>query len=235
MSKKSSTTKPCKHCAHEIPSEFKVCPHCLKRQSWKSLFLTWALIVAAAVSIGIASASIAGYSSVKADTEQQNTVQDNSGDSATSTQSNTTEEKTVVKEDTKKYSLGETATASNYEVTFSNLAEADLSSKNYKPDSGNVYVYISGTITNLSGGDVKFDKNRDYIFYVDNEKTEQENNYILNDEEVLSETVADGRSFTRNMALEVPKDWQELEIEVNPVELAGKTITFHFDRSQLGQ
>lgn len=143
-------------------------------------------------------------------------------------QSKPVAESSVEKEDT--FSLNETAVFSNLKFTANEIKESNGEGF-FTPDDGNVFVAVNFTVENISDEEQNISSILLFDAYVDDEKCE----YSVNancafDSGTLDGSIAPGKKMTGWYALEVPKDWSNLEMHVSSNWLSGSSAKFVFTK-----
>lgn len=143
-------------------------------------------------------------------------------------QSKPVQESSVLKEDT--FSLNETAVFSNLKFTANEIKESN-GDDFFTPDDGNVFVAVNFTIENISDEEQNISSILLFDAYVDDVKCE----YSVNancaiDSGTLDGSIAPGKKMTGWYALEVSKDWSNLEMHVSASWLSGSSAKFVFTK-----
>ena len=143
-------------------------------------------------------------------------------------QSKPVQESSVLKEDT--FSLNETAVFSNLKFTANEIKESN-GDDFFTPDDGNVFVAVNFTIENKSDEEQNISSILLFDAYVDDVKCE----YSVNancafDSGTLDGSIAPGKKMTGWYALEVSKDWSNLEMHVSASWLSGSSAKFVFTK-----
>lgn len=143
-------------------------------------------------------------------------------------QSKAVKESAVEKEDT--FSLNETAVFSNLKFTANELKESGGKGF-FTPDDGNVFVAVNFTVENTSDEEQIISSILLFDAYADDEKCE----YSVNancafDSGTLDGSIAPGKKMTGWYALEVSKDWSNLELHVSSNWLSGSSAKFVFTK-----
>lgn len=128
------------------------------------------------------------------------------------------------------FGLNETAVFSNLKFTATEMVESN-GEDFFSPKNDNVFVGIKFTIENIS--DVKQTVSTLLLFegYCDDIKAE----YSLNaacvfDEGTLDGTITPGKKLVGWYALEVPKDWSNIELQVQSDWLSNNSAKFVFTK-----
>ena len=128
------------------------------------------------------------------------------------------------------FGLADTAVFNTIKVTAEELKES--TGKNYfEPDRGNVFVGVKFTIENISNEDQTISSLLLFEAYCDRTKCD----YSVSancafDEGTLDGTLAPGKKMTGYFAVEVPKDWKELELQVKSGWLSNMKAAFVFNK-----
>lgn len=143
-------------------------------------------------------------------------------------QSKPVQESSALKEDT--FSLNETAVFSNLKFTANEIKESN-GDDFFTPDDGNVFVAVNFTIENISDEEQNISSILLFDAYVDDVKCE----YSVNancafDSGTLDGSIAPGKKMTGWYALEVSKDWSNLEMHVSASWLSGSSAKFVFTK-----
>lgn len=126
------------------------------------------------------------------------------------------------------FGINETAVFSNLKITATEIKET--SSKDFfVPEDGNVFVGVKFTIENISDEEQAVSTLLLFEGYVDDVKCE----YSLSascafDEGTLDGSIAPGKKLVGWYALEVPKNWENIELNVQPSWLSNSSAKFVF-------
>lgn len=139
-------------------------------------------------------------------------------------------EEATVKEEKTTFALNETAVFKNLKITATELKESDGESF-FKPESGNVFVGVKFTIENISDEEqtvsslLLFDAYADDVSY----------SYSITGttafgNETVDGTIAPGKKIVGWYGVEIPANWEELEINVKNDLLSDNPATFVFGK-----
>lgn len=128
------------------------------------------------------------------------------------------------------FGLKETAVFKNLKFTATELMESD-GKDFFVPEGGNVFVGVKFTIENISDEDQTVSSMLLFNGYVDNVKCE----YSLSascafEDGTIDGTIAPGKKLIGWYALEVPKNWSSIELEVMPAWLSNNAANFVFTK-----
>lgn len=138
-----------------------------------------------------------------------------------------TETKTK-KEET--FGLNESAVFTDLKFTATELKESG-GSEFLGPDEGNVYVGVKFTIENISDEDQTISSIMLFDGYADDVKCAYSiGGLVAFDGGQLDGTVASGKKMTGWYVLEVPKKWNEIELQVKSNWLSGSSAKFVFEK-----
>lgn len=127
------------------------------------------------------------------------------------------------------YGPNETATLKNLKVTATEIKESQGESF-LKPDSGNVFVGVKFTIENASNEDQTISSLLQFTAYADDVKC----NFSISavsafPNGTLDGSVAVGKQLVGWYAVEVPENWQTIEIDFQEDLLSGAMVSFVFE------
>ncbi|WP_195891792.1 DUF4352 domain-containing protein [Anaeromassilibacillus senegalensis] len=129
------------------------------------------------------------------------------------------------------FGVGETAESGGVKMTLMSITES-AGSKYIKPNDGYVFLQCNFEIDNSSDKDLSISSILCFETYVDGYSTSQSITGLLNSDggkiDQLDGSVAAGKKMKGTIAYEVPKDWKEIEIRVNPDVLSffSSEVTF---------
>ena len=128
------------------------------------------------------------------------------------------------------FGLNETAVFESLKFTATELKESK-GTEFFKPESGNVFVGVKFNIENVSDEEQSVSTMLLFEGYVDDVKCD----YSINascafDEGTLDGSIAPGKKMTGWYALEVSKDWSNLEMHVSASWLSGSSAKFVFTK-----
>lgn len=126
------------------------------------------------------------------------------------------------------YGIGQPATANDVTMTLVSVKESKGSEYN-KPADGKVFLLCEFNIDNKSTKDLAISSMASFEAYVDGYSTTQSIAGLLEkgSKNQLDGNVASGKKMNGIIAYEVPKNWKEIEIQLNPDVFSffsGKTI-----------
>lgn len=151
-------------------------------------------------------------------------------ESAPSKQTNNTDgtEKTNSQSSDSTFGLNETAVFSNISVTATECKESSGDGL-WQPDEGNVFVGVKFTVENTSDTDQTISSLLLFDAYVDGVKCAYSfsANTAFSDG-TLDGTVSPGKKLVGYYGVEVPSDWQELELQVQSSWLSNAKAAFVF-------
>jgi len=188
----------CKTCGADVASNAKTCPSCGAKVKKVSV-------------IGIIVLVIIGIVLISAITTSNKPKKEVSG-TATSTAENNNENSSA-KEET--FSIGETAVFDNIKVT-ANEKKTSKGTEFLTPESGNVFVGVEFTIENVSDKDVSISSILLFDAYVDDVKCDYSFSAecaLDSSNHTLDGTLSPGKKMTGWYAVEVPENWQEIELQ----------------------
>lgn len=145
------------------------------------------------------------------------------------TESETT--KTTAAKENSSFGLNETAVFKELKFTATEIKETK-GTEYFKPDSGNVFVGVRFTVENVSDEEQTVSSILLFDGYVDDVKADYSFTAVCafsNDQ--LDGTIAPGKKLTGWYALEVPKDWETVELHVKSNWLSGSSAQFVFQNS----
>lgn len=215
-------TKLCKHCKTEIPKGAKVCPNCRKKQVGA---LKWVII--GVIAIGIIGAASSGGEKknneiTKVDSSGNVTSQQESENSNIPS-SNEPEEELV-------FDVGETADFKNVQVTMTNVTESFGSDYN-KPADGNVFVLVEFEIANNSDKELAISSMLSFDAYQDGYSTSLSFSALMEKSgEQLDGSIAPGKKMKGSIGYEIPKDYNELEINLQLDVWSSEKIVFLYEK-----
>lgn len=220
----------CSECGKEISDQATVCPNCgapthvetkatetpkkPKKEKKKGSCLGAILIVVGVlILIGILGSAFSSNDKVeKVDTEAQN---------------DTVEETTEADAPTV-FTVGETASLNDIEVTLVSAEESN-GSQFLGPDEGNIYVNLTFEIVNNSDKDISVSSVLNFEAYCDDYSVNQSITGAASDnggKNTLDGSVAAGKKMIGVIAYEVPADYQNLEVSFTPDFWTSKDIEF---------
>lgn len=135
-----------------------------------------------------------------------------------------------VKEEKTTFALNETAVFKNLKITATELKESDGKSF-FKPESGNVFVGVKFTIENISDEEQTVSSLLLFDAYADDVSC----NYSITGttafgNETVDGTIAPGKKIVGWYGVEIPANWEELEINIKNDWLSDNPATFVFGK-----
>ena len=134
-------------------------------------------------------------------------------------------------EDTSNLSFGldETAVFENIKVTANEIKESDGSTY-VTPKDGMVFVGVNFTIENISDEDQPISSVLLFDAYADSVKCDYSISAAIDfSDGTIDGTVSPGKKLVGWYAVEIPKDWEELELQVKSSWLDSSSATFVFN------
>ena len=126
--------------------------------------------------------------------------------------------------------LNEPATLSKLKITATELKESQGESI-FKPDSGKVFVGVKFTIENTSNEEQNISSLLQFTAYVDDVKTGYSFNAVSAfPDGTLDGTIAAGKKLVGWYAVEVPENWQTLEISFQEDLFSSTAVSFEVAR-----
>ena len=141
--------------------------------------------------------------------------------------SNKTQTTTSTKEDV--FGLNETAVFNTLKFTALEIKESS-GTEFFAPEEGKTFVGVKFEIENISKEDQAVSTLLLFEGYVDDIKCDYSiSASVVFDEGTLDGTVAPGKKLVGWYALELPKDWSELELDVQSNWLSNSDAKFVFE------
>lgn len=196
--------KKCKHCQSDIPKKAKICPVCKKKQSSK---LKWGIIIIVILLfIGGLSGEDESETVNKVETSQETNEDFNNVEEITVSQD---KKETVFK-------VGETAEYKDVQISLLGYEESEGNDWG-NPESGNIFVYAEIEIVNNSDEEISISSMMSFENYCDDYKLDYSSNALmaLSTEEnanQLDGSIAPGKKMKGVLGLEVPSNWNNIEI-----------------------
>lgn len=127
-----------------------------------------------------------------------------------------------------KFGLNETAVFENIKVTATKIEESK-GNEFIKPEKGNIFVGVNFTIENISNEEQSMSSLLLFDAYIDGVKTE----YSLSANTAFNKGTLDGalsagKKMVGYYAVEAPKDWKEISLEVKSEWLSSSKAEFVF-------
>lgn len=116
------------------------------------------------------------------------------------------------------YGIGQTANSGDFAITLNSISESMGTNEFIQPSEGNVYVICEITIENNSKKDVTISSLVCFEAYVDDFSVNQSITGLsaAENKNQLDGDVAAGKKINGVIVYEVPNDWKEFEIRINP-------------------
>lgn len=133
----------------------------------------------------------------------------------------------TVKEET--FSLNETAVFNNLKFTATEIKESNGDSI-FTPESGNVFVGVNFTIENASDEEQDISSILLFEAYADDIKCDYSINAACSFDTSLDGSIAPGKKMVGWYAVEVPSDWQSIEMHVSSDWLSNNSAKFVFTK-----
>ena len=151
--------------------------------------------------------------------ENPDTLSSSSNSSEISSAPSEPEDLSSLSEEKDYFGVGETAESGGVKMTLTGITES-TGSQYLHPNDGNVYLQCHFEIENNSDKDLIISSLLCFETYVDEYSTSQSISGLLASDgknlDQLDGTVAAGKKMKGTIAYEVPANWQEIEIRVNP-------------------
>ena len=128
------------------------------------------------------------------------------------------------------FQLNETAVFKNLKITATELKES-AGEDFFAPEDGNVFVGVKFTIENTSNKEQSISSLLSFTAYIDDVKCDYSiSAATVFDEGTLDGSIAPGKKLVGWYSVEIPSDWESLEIDVKPDILSDNTAKFIFIR-----
>lgn len=192
-------TKKCKHCQTDIPKKAKVCPACRKKQKRP---LLGTILIILGVIIFIAAISNGNEENPqKVESTTQSTKQD--------TPQNSKDNETVFK-------VGETVEYKEVQISLLSYEESQGNEWG-SPANGNIFVYAEFEIINNSNNEISISSMISFENYCDGYKLDYSSNALMaisteDNKHQLDGSIAPGKKMKGVLGLEVPNNWENIEI-----------------------
>lgn len=129
-----------------------------------------------------------------------------------------------------KFGLNESAVFSSLKFTATQIKESD-GENFFTPQTGNVFIGVKFTVENISDEEQSISTLLLFDGYVDDVKCE----YSISascafDEGTLDGSIAPGKKLVGWYALEVPKEWKQLELNVQSNLFSNNSAKFVFEK-----
>lgn len=137
---------------------------------------------------------------------------------------------TTVKDKEETFNLNDTAVFNSIKVTATELKES-TGTEFFKPESGKKFIGVQFTIENTSDTDQNISSMLLFDAYVDGVKCDYSfNANCAFSDGKLDGTISAGKKMVGYYAVEVPKDWSELELQVKSDWLSDTKAAFVFNK-----
>lgn len=133
----------------------------------------------------------------------------------------------TVKEET--FSLNETAVFNNLKFTATEIKESNGESF-FTPESGNVFVGVNFTIENTSDEEQNISSILLFDAYCDDIKCDYSVTAACAFGDTLDGSIAPGKKMVGWYAIEVPQNWQSVEMHVSSDWLSNNSAKFVFTK-----
>lgn len=139
-----------------------------------------------------------------------------------------TQSEKTVKDD--EFGIGDTAVFKNIKITATNIEE-QMGSEFFQPEDGNIFVGIDFEIENISDETQSISSILLFDAYADDVKC----NYSVSANVVFGNSSLDGelaagKKMVGTYALEVPKDWEKIDLEIASEWLSNSKAKFLFKK-----
>jgi hypothetical protein len=134
-------------------------------------------------------------------------------------------------------SVGDTASADGVEITLIDAVES-TGTELIAPSEGEVYLVLKFDIANHSGEEITISPLTSFSAYADDYKIDMSifgtvTLPELQDWDILSGSIADGKKLKGGLCYSVPEDWQTFEISIATDWLSDEQITFTVNKENL--
>ena len=126
------------------------------------------------------------------------------------------------------FSLNETAVFDDLKITATEIKETK-GDDFFEPEDGKVFVGVKFTIENVSSEEQSISSILLFDAYADDVKCEYSFNAACAFDEGLDGDLAAGKKMIGWYAVEVPKEWQNIELEVKSSWLSSSSAKFVFE------
>lgn len=126
------------------------------------------------------------------------------------------------------FALTETAVFDNMKITAEELKESDGDIL-FKPETGKTFVGIKFTVENISKEEMTVSSLLLFEGYVDDVKNSMSITASTVFGETLDGTIAVGKKLVGWYAMEVPNDWENIELDVKSDWLSNTSAKFVFE------
>ncbi len=129
-----------------------------------------------------------------------------------------------------KFGLNETAVFHNLKLTATEIKETDGTGF-FVPEDGNVFVGVKFTVENISDEEQTISSLLMFEGYVDDVKCDYSFSAACAfDEGTLDGSVAVGKKLVGWYAVEVPRNWSTIELQVQPSLFSNNSAKFVFSK-----
>ena len=142
-----------------------------------------------------------------------------------------TESEPVSESGSSVFGLNETASFEDLKFTATEITE-NTGTQFLAPDEGNVFVGIKFTIENISDEEQSISSLLLFEPYCDDVEVDYSISAASNFDGNLDGTIAAGKKMIGYYALEVPKEWNTIELEIKSSWLSDSSATFKFENEQ---
>jgi hypothetical protein len=134
-------------------------------------------------------------------------------------------------------SVGDTASADGVAITLIDAVES-TGTELIAPSEGEVYLVLKFDIANHSGEEITISPLTSFSAYADDYKIDMSifgtvTLPELQDWDILSGSIADGKKLKGGLCYSVPEDWQTFEISIATDWLSDEQITFTVNKENL--
>lgn len=131
---------------------------------------------------------------------------------------------------TENYGLNETAVFKDLKFTATEIKESD-GTDFFTPESGNIFVGVKFTVENISDQEQSVSTLLLFEGYADDVKCEYSfSASCAFDEGTLDGSIAPGKKLIGWYAVEVPRDWSTIELQVQSNWLSNNPANFVFEK-----
>lgn len=202
----------------------------MNNQKQKKKWWIWVIIVV------VVAAALANTFGDKDNKDKETKKADNKAEKTEAAEEKKTEKETeaeseaeseATQEEKDYFTIGETAEQKGVLITLQYVVE-DTGSEFNKPDDGKVFVLPVFEIENKSEKEIHISSIMSVDAYVDGYSTNFSiSSMIESEEKTLDGTVASNKKLKGAYGMEVPEDWQEIEIRIEPI-WGSDAIVFKF-------
>ncbi|MBR6572806.1 MAG: DUF4352 domain-containing protein [Clostridia bacterium] len=127
------------------------------------------------------------------------------------------------------FGLNETAVFKDLKFTATEIKESD-GDNFFTPEEGNVFVGVNFTVENVSEEEQAVSSILLFEAYADDVKCDYSISAACAFDGTLDGSIAPGKKIVGWYAVEVPENWNELELNVQSTWLSSKNATFKFTK-----